>query len=71
MFNYKKANKIMKKIYQKPELHIEKITLSKTFLNPPSLDPNQKANPNGTVLTKGRGDYNNDYEEEPSFGDLW
>ena len=70
MFNYKKANKIMKKIYQKPELFIEKITLSKTFLNPLSLDPNQKAQKNGEVLTKGR-DYKNDYEEEPSYGDLW
>ena len=60
---------IMKKIYQKPEIFIEKITLSKTFLNPLSLDPNQKANPNGEVLTKGRGGY--EPEEDSNFGDLW
>ncbi len=59
----------MKKIYQKPELFIEKITMSKTFLNPLSLDPNQKANSSVTPLTKDRGGY--EPEEEPSFGDLW
>ncbi len=59
----------MKKIYQKPELFIEKITLSKTFLNPLSLDPNQKAQKNGEVLSKDRGGY--EPEEESNFGDLW
>ena len=59
----------MKKIYQKPEIFVEKIELNHTVLNNLSLNATQKAAPKGEVLTKDRGDY--DYEEEPSFGDLW